>query len=127
MAGLMYNGVGTLLGHVGVPKDARDWAGFVAIFVVISLAFRVAAIFARRLSNLMIRGWANRVAGALVGALVGAMLCLFILVTVAYFQVGKVVDPMYHSKIAAESTSWLKEFVTLLPTKMHTIPGFLKQ
>lgn len=132
MAGLTYQGIGSLLGHLHVPKDAQDWAGFVAMFVLVSLIFRVAAIFARNLSNLMVRGWSNRVAGGLLGLIVGSMLCLFIVVTVAYFQLGKVnsrigsvSDAMNHSKIAAASTDWLKEFVTLLPVKMHTIPGFL--
>jgi uncharacterized membrane protein required for colicin V production len=147
VAGLTYDGAGSLLGHLGVPGDARDWAGFVAVFVIISLIFRVAAIFARKLSNVMVRGWSNRVAGGLLGLFVGAMLCLFILTTAAYFHVGKsiplahcytplfatkevaaqclVSEPMAHSKIATASTSWLSEFVTLLPVKMHTIPGFL--
>jgi uncharacterized membrane protein required for colicin V production len=141
VAGLTYNGAGSLLGHLGVPSDARDWAGFVAVFVLISLIFRIAAIFARKLSNVMIRGWSNRVAGGLLGLLVGAMLCLFILTTAAYFHVGKslpiahcynkdpaqclVSESMSQSKIATASTDWLREFVTLLPVKMHTIPGFL--
>jgi membrane protein required for colicin V production len=125
VAGLTYHNVGLLLAHVGVPKDARDWAGFVAVFVAVSLVFRIAAFSARKLSRVMIRGWSNGVAGALLGLLVGAIICLFALVTVAYFKVGHVVDPMHHSKIAAASTSWLKEYVGLLPLEMHTIPGYL--
>ncbi len=142
VAGQTYHDVGTLLGHVAVPKDARDWAGFVAVFVVISVLFRVGSVWARKLSRIMIRGWSNLVAGGLLGLLVGAILCLFIVVTVAYFHVGGVSDPkqpnstcaaaaqsrlcaVYQSKIATQSTSWLQEFVTLLPVKMHTIPPFL--
>ncbi|HWE62465.1 MAG TPA: CvpA family protein [Chloroflexota bacterium] len=125
IAGLTYHNAGTLLGDLRVPKDARDWAGFVAVFVVVSLIFRIGAFSARNLSRLMIRGWSNNVAGALIGVLVGSIICLFVLVTVAYFQLGHLVDPLHHSKIAASSTSWLKEYVGLLPTKMHVIPGYL--
>lgn len=124
VAGLTYDRVGTLLGHVKVPADARDWVGFVLVFVILSALFRGGAFAARNLSRLMIRGWSNSVAGALIGLLVGAIICLFAVVTVAYFQVGHLVDPLLHSKIAAASTSWLKEYEGLLPLKMHVIPAY---
>ena len=125
IAGLTYSSVGSLLGRLGVPSYARDWVGFVTVFVVVSLAFRIAAISTRRLSRIMIRGWSNTVAGGLIKLLVGSILCLYVIVTIAYFQVGHLVDPLHSSKIAASSTSWLKEYVGLLPAKMHTIPGYL--
>jgi len=125
IGGVTYSGVGSLLGHLNVPKDARDWAGFVTVFLVISLAFRVGALLARKLSRVMIRGWSNSVAGGLLGLLVGSMLCLTALVTVAYFKVGSFMDPLTHSKLAAQSGDWLKEYVGLLPAAMHHIPPFL--
>lgn len=139
VAGITYNGAGTLLGHLGIAKEARDWVGFAAVFVLISLAFRLGAIFARKISQVMIRGWSNKVAGGLMGLLVGSVLCLTALVTVAYFGVGSpvnaaghltkvggpLVDPVDHSKIALQSSAWLQEYVGLLPAEMHHIPPFL--
>jgi uncharacterized membrane protein required for colicin V production len=124
VAGLTYSSVATFLGHLRVPVYARDWVAFVLVFVVVSAIFRVGAFAARNLSRLMIRGWSNSVAGALIGLLVGAVLCLYAVVTVSYFQVGHLLDPLLHSKIAASSTSWLKEYEGLLPTKMHVIPTY---
>ena len=51
LAGITYNGAGSLLAHVGVPPDARDWAGFVAVFVLISLVFRLVSIKARKVAE----------------------------------------------------------------------------
>lgn len=127
IAGLTYGDAGKLLGHLHVPKDARDWAGFVAVFLIVSLIFRVGALSARRLSRLMIQGWSNSAAGALLGLLVGAMICLFAVVAITYFHIGRVYDPVLHSKIAASSNSWLKEYEGLLPAKMHVIPAYRVQ
>jgi uncharacterized membrane protein required for colicin V production len=123
-AGVTYHATGSALAHVGVPGDARDWAGFVTVFVVISLVFRVCSIKARTLSRVFVRGLPNQVAGGLLGLIVGAMICLFMVVTVAYFQVGKLGDPVLHSQIAINCKSLVKEYVPLLPQKMHAIPGF---
>ncbi len=122
VAGLTYHDAGKLLANVGVPEDARDWAGFVAVFVVVSLVFRLCSVKAHRLSAVMVPGRSNQLAGGLVGVIAGAMICLFALVTVAYFQVGKVVDPLYDSQIAQHSKGLVQEFVTLLPAKMHKVP-----
>jgi membrane protein required for colicin V production len=124
VAGLIYHETGKLLGNAGVPKDARDWAGFVAVFVIISLVFRLASIKGRRLSKVMVRGVTSGLAGGLLGLLVGGVLCLFILVAVVYFHIGKVYDPVQHSQIATNSKNLVQEFVTLLPDKMHHIKGF---
>jgi membrane protein required for colicin V production len=123
-AGLTYHDAGKLLGNLSVPSDARDWAGFVTVFVIISLAFRLASIKGRRLSRIMVQGFANELAGGLLGLLVGGILCLFVLVAVVYFHIGRVYDPVHHSQIAINSKNLVQEFVTLLPDKMHHISGF---
>jgi membrane protein required for colicin V production len=122
VAGITYNGAGSLLGHIGVPKDARDWVGFVTVFVLISLVFRVGALFGRKLSRTMAKGWSNNVVGGLFGILVGGIICLFAIVTVAYFEVGPFVDPVHNSKIATQSSNWLGTFVGLLPKEMRHSP-----
>lgn len=120
-AGLSYNQVGGWLSHLGVPSDARGWAGFVVVFVLISLLLRAASIKARRLSRMMVPSLSNELAGALIGLVAGAMICLFALVTAVYFGVGKVDGPMHNSQLAAHSGGLVKEYVTLLPQKMHDI------
>ena len=121
-AGLTYHDAGKLLAHVNVPEDARDWAGFVAVFVAISLVCRLFSIKAHKLSSVLVAGQANQLAGGLMGVIVGSIICLFALVTVSYFQVGKVVDPLYNSQIAQNSKGLVQEYVTLLPVKMHKVP-----
>jgi hypothetical protein len=39
--------------------------------------------------------------------------------------VGTLQDALGHSKIAASSTTWLREFTVLLPGKMQHIPGYI--
>jgi uncharacterized membrane protein required for colicin V production len=124
IAGISYNGAGQLLGHAGVPSDARDWAGFAAVFLAISLAFRLSSIKARALSKVWVQGISNELAGGLLGLLVGAMICLFATVTVGYFHVGKVSDPVHNSQIVANCKNLIQEYVTMLPQKMHDIPGY---
>ncbi len=134
VAGLTYHDVGKWLGNLSVPENARDWAGFVAVFVVISLVFRLASVKARRLSKVMVQGIANEIAGGLLGLIVGAFICLFAFVSVTYFHdthdkknaqfLNKLYNPMVNSQIVINSKNIEQEFVTLLPTKMHTIPGF---
>ncbi len=124
-AGQVYNGVGTLLGHAGVPKDARDWAGFVGTFALIFMVSRVLSVLARKLSQIMVRGPVNILAGGVLGVLSGALICLFIITAVTYFQIGKIYDPMMHAQLTMKTTNWLSEFVTLLPDKMHHIPGLI--
>ena len=121
VAGLTYHGAGKLLGNLNVPADARDWAGFVAVFVLISFVFRVCSVKARNVSSALVAGKPNQLAGALMGFLVGCIICLFALVTVAYFQVGKVTDPLHESQIAQNSTGLIKEYGTMLPEKMHKL------
>lgn len=124
IAGLTYAGLGQLIGHLGVPRDARERVAFVMAFLVVSLTFRAASIVARTVSRVLVRGWSNRAAGALIGILVGSILCMFIVVTVAYFKVGPLVDPFKHAQIATSCSRWLKEYVALLPRSMQSLPPF---
>jgi membrane protein required for colicin V production len=124
IAGLTYGSLGQVIGHLGVPKDARDWVAFVVAFLTVSLLFRMASIVARTVSRALIRDWSNRVAGALIGLLVGGMLCMFIVVTVAYFKVGPFGDPFKYAQIATSCSRWLKEYVVLLPKSMQSLPPF---
>lgn len=125
VAGQVYNGAGTLLGHLGVPKDSRDWAGFVAVFALIFIVFRVLSVLARKLSQMMVRGPLNILTGGIIGALSGTLLCLFIVTAVTYFRIPKMYDPTMHAQLTLKTTSWLNEFVTLLPDKMRQIPGLI--
>ncbi|MGH2389496.1 MAG: CvpA family protein [Chloroflexota bacterium] len=125
VAGQVYHGFGTFLGWLHVPKDARDWAGFVAAFTIIFVILRLMSIFARKLSRLMVRDTVNKLAGAVLGALSGAMVCLFIVVAVAYFHIGKIYTPLMQAQLPFKTTNWLSEFVTLLPDKMHHISGLI--
>lgn len=127
LAGLAYSRVGTWLGHVGVKESARDWAGFVALFVVMVLVFQILAVLARNISRYMIVGWSNIVAGCLLGVLAGGGICLFAIVAVTYPDLGftNFRGTVEQSKIAASSGAWLKEYVNLLPTKMQAIPAFI--
>ena len=125
VAGLIYPSVGDLAGTLGVAKESRNWVGFVAVYLALAISFRICSLLARNISKVMVRGWSNGAAGALVGVLVGMMNVLFIIVTVAYFHLGHVDDPVHHSKIALASTDWLKEYVGLLPKEMQVIPGLL--
>jgi len=122
IAGITYSGAGNWLAHAGVPPDARDWAGFVAVFVLVSLVFRLVSIKARTVASVLVAGRANQLAGAVIGLIAGAMICLFSFVTVAYFDVGKVIDPLHSSQIAQNSKGLVREFITLLPEKMHKVP-----
>jgi membrane protein required for colicin V production len=124
-AGAAYIVAGTLLGLLGVPKGVHDCLGFILVFLVVSLVFRIASIRVLRASRRTIQGLSNRAAGALIGLLVGGMLCMLVLVTVIYFRMDGLVDPVQHAQLAQDSTRWLGEFVRLLPANMHQLPGFL--
>ena len=125
VAGQVYQGFGTFLGHLHVPKDAQDWAGFVAAFTIAFVILRVLSVLARKLSRLMVRDTVNKLAGAVLGALSGVMVCLFIVVAVAYFHIGKMYTPVMQAQLPMKTTGWLTEFVTLLPDKFHHIPGLI--
>lgn len=124
-AGAAYPGAGALLALLGVPKGVHDCLGFILVFLVISLIFRVASVRVLRTSRRAIQGLSNRAAGALIGLLTGGMLCMLVLVTVIYFRMDNLLQPMEHARLARDSTRWLAEFVRLLPAKMHHLPGFL--
>ncbi|HVA91714.1 MAG TPA: CvpA family protein [Chloroflexota bacterium] len=121
VAGQVFHNFGVLLGHVGLPKDARDWGGFVAAFTIIFVLFLAFSVFARNLSRLMVRDTVNKLAGAMLGALSGALICLFIVCASSYFHIGKIYTPMTQAQLPHKTTSWLGEFVTLLPNKMQHI------
>jgi uncharacterized membrane protein required for colicin V production len=125
VAGQVYQGFGHFLGHAHVPKDAQDWAGFVAAFTIIFVIMSVGAILARKLSRIMVRDTVNKLAGAVIGLLSGAMLCLFIVVAVAYFHIGKMYTPLIQAQLPMKTTGWLTEFVTLLPNKFQHIPPLI--
>jgi membrane protein required for colicin V production len=124
-AGALYTDAGNLLGLLGVPRGVHDCLGFILVFLVVSLIFRVASIRVLRASRRAIQGLSNRAAGALIGLLIGGMLCMLALVTVSYFRMDGLMQPMHHARLAQDSTRWLGEFVRLLPNKMHQLPGFL--
>jgi uncharacterized membrane protein required for colicin V production len=134
VAGLTYHDVGKWLSNISVPENSRDWVGFIAVFVVISLVFRLASVKARKLSKVMVQGIANELAGGLLGLIVGAFICLFAFVAVGFFHdpkdkgnaqfIDKLYSPLVNSQIVINSKNLEQEFVTLLPTKMHTIKGF---
>ena len=124
IAGLTYGGLGRVIGHLGVPRDARGWVAFVVAFLAVSLIFRTASLLTRTVSQVLVRGWSGRAAGALIGLLVGSMLCMCIVVTVAYFKVGPFVDPFKHAQIATSCSRWLREYVALLPKSMQSLPPF---
>jgi uncharacterized membrane protein required for colicin V production len=126
VAGLTYSNVGSMLNHAGVPAKAQDWAGFVAVFVVVSFIFRFFSVKSRRLSKVLVVGISNELAGAMLGLIVGAIICLFAIVTVAYFNVGSFVDPLHQSQIALHTKNLVEEYVTMLPMKMHMVPGFVQ-
>jgi uncharacterized membrane protein required for colicin V production len=125
VAGQVYQGFGQFLGHAHVPKDAQDWAGFVAAFTIIFVIMSVGSILARKLSRIMVRDTVNKLAGAVIGLLSGAMLCLFIVVAVAYFHIGKIHTPLIQAQLPMKTTGWLSEFVTLLPNKFQHIPPLI--
>src|SRR6185312_10420603 len=107
IAGQVYVGFGHFLGHLHVPKDAQDWAGFVAAFTIIFVILSVTSIFARKLSRIMVRDTVNKLAGAVLGLLSAAMLCLFIVVAVAFFHIGKMYTPLIEAKLPMKTTGWL--------------------
>ena len=127
VAGQVYHDFGKLLGHLNVPKDARDWAGFVGACAIIFLLFRSLSVFARKISRLMVRDTVNSLAGAVLGALSGAMICLFIVTAVSYFHIGRIYTPMTQAQLPYKTTSWLTEFETLLPAKMQHLQDCFQQ
>ncbi|HEY8284226.1 MAG TPA: CvpA family protein [Chloroflexota bacterium] len=120
-ASQVFHNFGLLLGHVGLPKDARDWGGYVAAFTIIFVLFLAFSVLARKISRLMVRDTVNKLAGAVLGVLSGTLICLFMVTAVSYFHIGKIYTPMIQAQLPHKTSSWLAEFVTLLPNKMQHI------
>jgi membrane protein required for colicin V production len=125
IAGLTYHEAGKLLGYVGVPSNARDWAGFVGVFAIAYVVCSILSIKARRISNVMVQGLSNKLAGGLIGLLAGSIICLHLVVAAIYFHIGKVYDPVRHTQIVMNSKDLIQEFVTLLPVKMHIVNSYI--
>ncbi|HVC81939.1 MAG TPA: CvpA family protein [Chloroflexota bacterium] len=121
VAGQVFHDFGLLLGHLGLPKDARDWGGYVAAFAIIFALFLAFSVLARNISRLMVRDTVNKLAGVVLGALSGTLICLFMVTAVSYFHIGRIYTPMTQAQLPHKTTSWLGEFVTLLPNKMQYI------
>jgi membrane protein required for colicin V production len=128
--------VGIIVGVVLAGQFADDFAGvltfipdawakiaaFAIILVVVMIIAGVLAAVLSKLISLVLLGWVNRLAGAVLGLLVGALICgAGLAIWVKYLGIG---DAVAGSALANFLLDKFPIVLGLLPSEFDSVRGF---
>ncbi len=124
LSGALHSYLGDRLGFI----DSEKWANIVAfiiVFVVIFVIVYISASMLRKIMQLMLLGWVDRLAGAALIFIVGWIVCSMIVVMVArYGALGA--DYVPGSTVSSESVEDMIDDSALATFQIDTFPIVMK-
>ena len=124
LSGALHSYLGDKLGFI----DSEKWANiaaFIIVFVVVFVIVYISASMLRKIMQLMLLGWVDRLAGAALVFIVGWIVCSMIVVMVArYGALG--VDYVPGSTVSSESVEDMIDDSALATFQIDTFPIVMK-
>lgn len=126
LAGRYYGPVGeSLLSAIDDP-NLNKIASYALIVVVALIASLIVAFFLRRVVGMMLLGWVDHLAGAILGLVIGAAVWGAILAALLQFPFWDIESTVEGSTLARALTKYFPLLLSLLPGEFDAVREFFQ-